>query len=173
MWFQGDADERMGILRQPLPKRLRPSETWETYIAADNIFPLESPYTRFRVLVSTDEIFDSQENHTVPPVGTAAVNIPPQAREAVEWVPSGKGMAGLALERGEPVQTCNLQEDRSGAVKLGAKAVNAQADIAMPVRNEGGEIVAVVGGAFAGERDIQGHELDRLQPAAGSLMERW
>ena len=111
----------MGILSQPLPKRLRPSETWETYIAADNIFPLESPYTRFRVLVSTDEIFDSQENHTVPPVGTAAVNIPPQAREAVEWVPSGKGMAGLALERGEPVQTCNLQEDRSGAVKPGSE----------------------------------------------------
>ena len=81
-------------------------------------------------------------------------------------------MAGLALERGEPVQTCNLQEDRSGAVKLGAKAVNAQAAIAMPVRNEGGEIVAVVGAAFAGERDIQGHELDRLQPAAASLMER-
>jgi len=42
----------------------------------------------------------------------------------------------------------------------------------MPVGNEGGEIVAVVGAAFAGERDIQGHELDRLQPAAGSLMER-
>jgi len=55
---------------------------------------------------------------------------------------------------------------------LGAKAVNAQADIAMPVRNEGGEIVAVVGAAFAGERDIQGAELDRLQPAAASLMER-
>src|SRR3954469_3882942 len=65
----------------------------------------------------------------------AAVNIPPKVQEIVTWVPSGKGMAGLALERGESVQTCNLQEDRSGAVKPGAKAVNAQAAIAMPVRD--------------------------------------
>ncbi len=102
----------------------------------------------------------------------AAVNIPPKVTEAVAWVPSGKGMAGLALERGESVQTCNLQEDRSGAVKPGAKAVNAQAAIAMPVRAGGGEIVAVVGAAFADEREIQGAELDRLQRAAASLVER-
>ena len=64
----------------------------------------------------------------------AAVNIPARLQEVVAWVPSGKGMAGLALERGEPVQTCNLQADRSGAVNPGAKAVNAQAAVAMPVR---------------------------------------
>jgi L-methionine (R)-S-oxide reductase len=101
-----------------------------------------------------------------------AVNIPPKVIEAVSWVPSGKGMAGLALERGESIQTCNLQEDRSGAVKPGAKAVNAQAAIAMPVRNQSGEIVAVVGAAFADEREIQGAELERLQRAATSLTER-
>ena len=101
----------------------------------------------------------------------AAVNIPPKVMEVVTWVPSGKGMAGLALERGESIQTCNLQEDRSGAVKPGAKAVNAQAAIAMPVRKEGGEIVAVVGAAFADERVIEEAELDRLQRAAASLGE--
>jgi hypothetical protein len=101
----------------------------------------------------------------------AAVNIPPKVQEIVAWVPNGKGMAGLALERGESVQTCNLQEDRSGAVKPGAKAVNAQAAIAMPVRNATGSIVAVVGAAFAGEREIQGEELDSLQRAAESLAE--
>ncbi len=101
----------------------------------------------------------------------AAVNIPPKVQEVVAWVPSGKGMAGLALERGEPVQTCNLQEDRSGAVKPGAKAVEAQAAVAMPVRN-GGEIAAVVGIAFAGEREIAGEELARLERAAGGLL-RW
>jgi hypothetical protein len=101
----------------------------------------------------------------------AAVNIPSKVMEVVTWVPSGKGMAGLALERGESIQTCNLQEDRSGAVKPGAKAVNAQAAIAMPVRKEGGEIVAVVGAAFAGERVIEEAELDRLQRAAASLGE--
>ena len=91
--------------------------------------------------------------------------------EVVTWVPSGKGMAGLALERGESIQTFNLQEDRSGAVKPGAKAVNARAAIAMPVRKEDGEIVAVVGAAFADERVIEKTELDRLQHAAASLEE--
>jgi hypothetical protein len=50
--------------------------------------------------------------------------------------------------------------------------VNAQAAIALPVRNQSGEIVAVVGAAFADEREIQGAELDRLQRAAASLTER-
>jgi L-methionine (R)-S-oxide reductase len=100
----------------------------------------------------------------------AAVNIPPPVQQAVEWVPSGKGMAGLALERGEPVQTCNLQEDRSGAVKPGARAVNAQAAVAMPVRDREGAIIAVVGAAWMAEREIQGAELERLQQAAASLV---
>jgi L-methionine (R)-S-oxide reductase len=99
----------------------------------------------------------------------AAVNIPAPVLDAVAWVPSGKGMAGLALERGEPVQTCNLQEDRSGAVKPGAKAVNAQAAVAMPVRDSAGAILAVVGVAFRDEREIQGQELERLQAGAATL----
>lgn len=99
----------------------------------------------------------------------AAVNIPPPVQQAVEWVPSGKGMAGLALERGEPVQTCNLQEDRSGAVKPGARAVNAQAAVAMPVRDGEGAIFAVVGAAWMEDRDIPDGELERLRDAAASL----
>jgi L-methionine (R)-S-oxide reductase len=101
----------------------------------------------------------------------AAVNIPPPVRQAVQWVPSGKGMAGLALERGGPVQTCNLQEDRSGAVKPGARAVDAQAAVAMPVRDRAGAIVAVVGAAWMDEREIQGAELEKLQGAAASLVD--
>jgi hypothetical protein len=62
----------------------------------------------------------------------ASVNIPQKVQEVVAWVPMGKSMAGLALERGESVQTCNLKEDRSGAVKPGAKAVDAQAAVPMP-----------------------------------------
>jgi hypothetical protein len=101
----------------------------------------------------------------------AAVNIPPKVQEVVAWVPNGKGMAGLALERGVPIQTCNLQEDNSGAVKPGAKAVNAQAAVALPVRDAGGMIAAVVGVAFAEEREIQGEELQRLEDAACTVVD--
>ncbi len=99
------------------------------------------------------------------------MNIPAKLQEIVTWVPSGKGMAGLALERGEPVQTCNLQEDQSGAVQPGAKAVDAQAAVALPVRDKSGGIIAIVGVAFLDSREIHSAELERLQHAADRFSE--
>ena len=100
-----------------------------------------------------------------------AINIPPQVQEVVAWVPTGKGMAGLALERKEPIHTCNLQEDRSGNVKPGAKAVNAQAAVAVPVFDSQGDVRAVIGIAFQEEREFTGAELEDLIAAASTLPE--
>ena len=99
----------------------------------------------------------------------AAVNIPPPVQQIVAWVPNGKGMAGLALERKQPVQTCNLQEDSSGNVKPGAKAVNAQAAIALPVMNGSGDVRAVVGLAFKDEREFSEAEIDTFSASAATL----
>ena len=107
------------------------------------------------------------ENGTL--ILASAVNIPEKVRELVAVVPNGKGMAGLALQRGEPVHTCNLKEDDSGSVKPGAKAVDAQAAVAIPVRNETGSICAVVGIAFREERDWSEEELRLLTSAASGL----
>jgi hypothetical protein len=101
----------------------------------------------------------------------AAVNIPPPVQQIVQWVPNGKGMAGLALQRGEPVQTCNLQEDRSGNIKPGAKAVNAQAAIALPVRNAAGEIRAVIGIAFQDEREFTAADIEELSRTVAFMPE--
>ena len=54
-----------------------------------------------------------------------AINIPPKVQEVTAQIPIGKGMAGLAWQHDKPIQTCNLKEDASGAVKPGAKAVDA------------------------------------------------
>ncbi len=99
----------------------------------------------------------------------AAVNIPPPVQEVVAWVPNGKGMAGLALQRKQPVQTCNLQEDRSGNVKPGAKAVNAQAAVALPVMNAGGDVRAVVGIAYQDEREFSAADLADLTLSASTV----
>jgi hypothetical protein len=99
----------------------------------------------------------------------SAVNIPEKVREVVAIVPNGKGMAGLALQRGEPVHTCNLKEDASGSVKPGAKAVDAQAAVAIPVRNQAGDIRAVVGIAFRQERDWSEEDLRSLASAASRM----
>jgi len=99
----------------------------------------------------------------------AAVNIPPPVREIVRWVPWGKGMAGMALDTGEPVQTCNLKEDDSGRVKPGAKAVAAQAAIALPLKNTQDSVVAVLGVAFMEEREILQPEIDKLLTSAQDI----
>ena len=99
----------------------------------------------------------------------AAVNIPPKVREIVAVIPRGKGMAGLAWERDEPVHTCNLKTDASGDVRPGAKAVDANAAVAIPIHDARGALRGVVGIAFMGERDITQAELDALTAEAEAL----
>ncbi|MFG2196126.1 GAF domain-containing protein [Streptomyces sp. NPDC048639] len=100
---------------------------------------------------------------------TAAVNIPESVQTATRVIQPGKGMAGLAWSRRQPVQTCNLREDTTGDVSPGACAVAAQAAVALPVPDGAGEVRAVVGIAFASEREIEMWELDRLSGAVVSL----
>lgn len=99
----------------------------------------------------------------------AAVNIPEPVQKVTAIVPRGKGMAGLALERNQPVSVCNIQTDRSGDVRPGARAVNAQAAVALPVHDSGGDVRAVVGIAFMREEELPESELQQLTAAASSL----
>jgi L-methionine (R)-S-oxide reductase len=99
----------------------------------------------------------------------AALNIPPPVVRAAERIPIGKGMAGLAWERNRPVATCDLKNDESGDVRPGAKAVDAQAALAIPVRGADGEVRAVVGIAFMGERDFPEAELAEFERLAAAL----
>ena len=99
----------------------------------------------------------------------SSVNIPPPVVKVTEIIPKGKGMAGLAWERDEVVATCNLKSDTSGDVRPGAKAVDAQAALAIPVRAASGSLRAVVGIAFMGERNFSAQELQAFEKAAASL----
>jgi L-methionine (R)-S-oxide reductase len=91
----------------------------------------------------------------------AHVRIPPPVIEKVAFVPHGKGMAGLAQTRREPVQTCNLKTDDTGTVKPVAKMVDANAAIAVPVFRDG-DVVAVVGLAFGYEGDLPAPIVDAI-----------
>lgn len=99
------------------------------------------------------------------------VNIPPPVAKVTEVIPRGKGMAGLAWERDAVVATCNLKSDTSGDVRPGAKAVDAQAALAIPVRGPAGGLRAVVGIAFAAERNFSEQELKAFEAAASVLPE--
>jgi L-methionine (R)-S-oxide reductase len=63
----------------------------------------------------------------------ASAGIPEVVLELVRRVPVGKGMAGLAVERREPVSACNIQTDASGDVRPGAKATGLQGSIVVPI----------------------------------------
>jgi hypothetical protein len=99
----------------------------------------------------------------------AAFNIPEPVRRITARIPRGKGMAGLALERNEPVSTCNLKTDNTGDVRPGAKAVDAKAAVALPVHDSAGGVRAVVGIAYADERDLDEAQLADLSTRAAAL----
>jgi hypothetical protein len=100
---------------------------------------------------------------------TAAHNIPPPVIAIVAHVPHGKGMGGMAQVKKQPVQTCNLQTDETGNIKPGAKAVDAQAAIALPVLDEAGAVRAVVGIAWSREGDIGPVEEQAMMKLAAAL----
>jgi L-methionine (R)-S-oxide reductase len=100
---------------------------------------------------------------------TAAHNIPPHVAAIVAHVPHGKGMAGVAQVKKAPVQTCNLQTDDSGTIKPGAKAVDAQAAVALPVLDDNGGVRAVVGLAWKREGEIDAAEEQSMMTLAAAL----
>jgi L-methionine (R)-S-oxide reductase len=100
---------------------------------------------------------------------TAAHNIPASVVAIVAHVPHGKGMAGVAQVRKQPVQTCNLQTDETGNIKPGAKAVDAQSAIALPVLDDTGAVRAVVGIAWSKEGEIESAEAQEMMETAAAL----
>jgi len=101
----------------------------------------------------------------------AAHNLPPKVIELTSTIPLGKGMAGLAWQHDKPIQTCNLKEDTSGAVKPGAKAVDGKAAVAIPVHDASGTIRAIVGLAWLDERELPPEEIAGIAKDAASLPE--
>jgi signal transduction protein with GAF and PtsI domain len=97
----------------------------------------------------------------------AQVGLPDQVAAIVAVVPVGKGMAGLAAQRREPVQTCNLQTDTTGDIRPGAKAVPVQASIAVPMLVEG-RLCGVLGFAKAEYHEWSDDELAALAATAAA-----
>ena len=101
----------------------------------------------------------------------AAVNIPPKVQELTASIPMGKGMAGIAWQHDKPIQTCNLQDDTSGNVRPGAKAVDAKAAVALPVHEQSGTIRAIVGLAWMDDRVLPDDTVKAILRDAATLPE--
>ena len=100
----------------------------------------------------------------------ATEGMPPQVMDTIRTIPVGKGMAGLAVERGKPVDACNIQTDDSGDVRPGARATNLAGAIVVPMYR-GDEIIGALGIANRGERTFTADEIDGLMGEGRRLAE--
>jgi L-methionine (R)-S-oxide reductase len=101
----------------------------------------------------------------------ASAGIPGAVLDTVRRVPVGKGMAGLAVERRQPVSACNIQTDATGDVRPGARATGLQGSIVVPIL-QGDEAIGALGVANQRERTFTEEETELLL-AAGRMLARF
>ena len=101
----------------------------------------------------------------------AHMNIPPPVVQIVQTVPIGKGIAGLAAERREPISLCNLQTDTSGQARPAAKTTGMEGSVAVPML-DGESLRGVLGIAKAEAHDWTDAEKAELLGIAARLAAR-
>ncbi len=94
----------------------------------------------------------------------SAGSLPPPVMEAIRVIPVGKGIAGLAVERAAPVDTCNLQTDTSGAARPAARATGVKGSLCVPMMVDG-RAVGALGVGTASERVFTPQEIALLLEA--------
>jgi signal transduction protein with GAF and PtsI domain len=94
---------------------------------------------------------------------------PPPVMDAIRRIPVGKGLAGLAAQRLEPVTVCNLQEDPSGQVRPGARATGMEGAITVPCIDANGTLRAVLGIANRAARTFTPDEVRALLERARAI----
>lgn len=100
----------------------------------------------------------------------AHVGIRSHVAQIVGRVPIGKGMAGLAAERNEPVSSCDIQTDQTGDVRPGAKQTGVNGAIVVPIRDEEGEAVGALGIGVYRRYDYSAAEIAQLLKEAARLV---
>ena len=99
--------------------------------------------------------------------------IPDPVLAKIETVPIGKGMAGLAAERREPVQVCNLQTDDSGVAEPGARETMMEGAIAAPIVGSDGTLEGTIGIAKPEPHEFASTERDRLMNVGARIAKRF
>ena len=98
-------------------------------------------------------------------------HIPADLLPIIERIPVGKGIAGLAVERAEPVDMCNLQTDTSGQARPKARETGVKGSICVPLMR-GGKAVGALGVATVAERVFSEQETADLLTIGRALAAR-
>lgn len=98
--------------------------------------------------------------------------IPPQLMPVIATIPVGKGIAGAAAERREPVELCNLQKDLGGVAKEGARQTNVQGSLAVPCL-DGDTLKGTLGVGMMVPHDFSEAEKELLMALAREIAAKW
>lgn len=98
-------------------------------------------------------------------------HIPEVLIPVIGTIPIGKGVAGAAAQRKEPVEICNLQTDTSGVAKPDAKKTQVQGSLAVPVL-DGDRLCGTLGIGKMEPYDFSDAEKTRLMDIGRSIATR-
>jgi GAF domain-containing protein len=104
-------------------------------------------------------------------LAAASAGMPEAVTAVIRTIPVGKGMAGLAVERRAPVNSCNIQTDATGDVRPGARATAMAGAIVVPIFKDDA-VVGALGVANRAERTFTADEIAALMQAGRALGER-
>src|SRR3954465_15634639 len=97
-------------------------------------------------------------------LAAATAGLPAGVLATIATIPVGKGMAGLAVERGRPVDPCNIQTDASGDVRPGARATGLGGAVVVPIFR-GEAIVGALASTRRSERAFTDRAIQELTAA--------
>ncbi len=138
-----------------------PSDSdWNAYLAA----VIEA----FGCTTGTLHRLDPSDDHLKV---VAHQGIPPVLLPVIKSIPIGKGIAGAAAERREPIEMCNLQTDDSGVAKPDAKKTQVQGSLAVPVM-DGDRLCGTLGIGKMVPYDFTDDEKARLSETAAAVAKR-
>lgn len=100
------------------------------------------------------------------------IGVPEPLLDKISVIPFGKGIAGAAAERREPVSLCNLQQDLGGVAKPDARQTGVSGSLAVPVfAAESDRILGTLGIGMFRPHDFSDEETQRLQGHARDIAE--
>jgi putative methionine-R-sulfoxide reductase with GAF domain len=104
----------------------------------------------------------------------AQVGVPEFLLPKISRIPFGKGIAGAAAERREPVELCNLQQDLGGVARPDARETRVAGSLAVPVFSpDGSQVLGTLGIGMRAPHDFSEDEKARLSAIAASVGAAW
>ena len=88
-------------------------------------------------------------------LAAASAGMPEAVLAIIQTIPVGKGMAGLAVERRQAVNACNIQTDTSGDVRPGARATAMAGAVVVPIFR-GEDVIGALWSSQSVRADVHG-----------------